>query len=104
MAYYKVTGLTATPVYPAGKTSFLPTEDVIIKAKGTAYRDVTDPSWFSWHTVLKVFGSDGALLASHDQNWVGAPPSLTQQFDQNLNLGKWSAGTVAGYVTAECYG
>ncbi len=106
MANYRLVPATlvVTPKYPTGQTAFTTNDDVMLGVKFTIQRDVSDPSWFQWGTRVFVKKASGELIKDQAYNFYGAPPSLTQDVDDVMNLGRFSEGVLNGVVSVQGYG
>jgi len=92
-------------VTPA-KSSFTEEEDVILKVKCTVQRKNGAGAWLTWNSDYKVSKNAGEELASVSRPHSMAPwtPIDTANDDFEINLGKFSEGTLAGNVVVSGHG
>jgi len=95
-----------TLIVTPAKSSFTTEEDVILKVKCTVQRKNGAGAWLTWNSDYKVSKSTGQELESVSRSHSMAPWTEidTANDDFEINLGKFSEGTLAGNVAVSAHG
>jgi hypothetical protein len=88
------------------KSSFSTEEDVILQVQCTVQRKNGVGAWLTWQSDYKAYKTGGQVLASSSRSHSMAPWTEidTAEDDFELNLGKFTEGTLSGYVTVSAHG